>query len=133
MEENMNQKIAAINLLVDDYDKAKDFYVNCLGFELKQDIKISEQKRWVEVCPKGASETSIILSKATNEMQKTQIGNQCGGKVLMIIFTDNFERDYKNYSSSGVKFNEEPRYETYGTVAVFEDLYGNKFDLLQPG
>ncbi len=128
----MNQKLVNVTLVVDNYDRAIEFYTNILNFSLVQDIKLSETKRWVLVSPPGKSETCLLLAVAVNDEQKSRIGNQTGGRVFLFIHTDNFERDYKLYTKNGVKFIEQPRYEKYGTVAVFSDLYGNLFDLIEP-
>ena len=134
----MAQYIAQTALIVKDYDEAIDFYVNSLGFDLIEDTPqpdphIPENgKRWVVVAPPG-SQTRLLLSKAVTEEQKAHIGNQTGGRVFMFLYTDDFWRDYNAYSSKGVSFvRGEPREESYGTVAVFLDVYGNMWDLIQP-
>lgn len=124
-------KIANIALLVRDYDEAIDFYVNQVGFELTEDTKLSDTKRWVRVRPCDGT-CSLLLAKATTAEQVAQIGNQSGGRVFLFLHTDDFQRDYEAMKSRGVKFIEEPRNEPYGRVAVFEDLYGNKWDLVEP-
>jgi catechol 2,3-dioxygenase-like lactoylglutathione lyase family enzyme len=126
----MQQRLSLISLLVADYDEAIAFYTQKLGFDLLEDSPQGE-KRWVVVRPKGALETAILLAKASNEQQKLQIGNQCGGRVFLFLHTDDFWRDHRLMQQQGVKFLETPRQETYGTVAVFEDLYGTRWDLLQ--
>jgi len=128
----MTQNLAAVALVVRDYDEAIAFYVGKLGFELIEDAKLSDAKRWVLVAPPGAKEMRLLLAKADNPEQKTRIGNQAGGRVLLFLHTDDFQRDYEVYRARGVRFLEPPRQETYGTVAVFVDLYGNKWDLIQP-
>lgn len=128
----MKQHIAHIALVVDDYDEAIAFYTQKIGFELIEDTKLSEEKRWVLVKPKGAAETAILLAKAANTEQESRIGNQTGGRVFMFLFTDNFWRDYHLLLEKGVKFVREPKEEVYATVAVFADLYGNQWDLLEP-
>jgi len=128
----MKQYIAHIALVVDDYDDAIAFYTQQIGFELIEDTKLSEEKRWVLVKPKGATETAILLAKAANIEQESRIGNQTGGRVFMFLYTDNFWRDYHLMLEKGVKFLREPKEEIYGTVAVFTDLYGNQWDLLEP-
>lgn len=128
----MKQHIAHIALVVDDYDEAIAFYTQKIGFELIEDTKLSEEKRWVLVKPKGASETAILLAKAANTEQESRIGNQTGGRVFMFLYTDNFWRDYHLMLEKGVKFVREPKEEVYATVAVFADLYGNQWDLLEP-
>jgi catechol 2,3-dioxygenase-like lactoylglutathione lyase family enzyme len=128
----MKQHIAHIALVVDDYDEAIAFYTQKIGFELIEDTKLSEEKRWVLVKPKGATETAILLAKAANTEQESRIGNQTGGRVFMFLYTDNFWRDYHLMLEKGVKFVREPKEEVYATVAVFADLYGNQWDLLEP-
>jgi catechol 2,3-dioxygenase-like lactoylglutathione lyase family enzyme len=130
----MNQRIALVTLVVDDYDEAIDFYVGCLGFALAEDRVIPEQdKRWVVVSPPGEGSCSLLLARAANQRQKAQVGNQTGGRVALFLYTDDIDRDLASYRSKGIKFVREPKKESYGTVAVFEDLYGNRWDLLQPG
>ena len=126
----MKQRLGLISVLVADYDEAIEFYTQKLGFELVEDSPQGE-KRWVVVRPQGAVETAILLAKASNEQQKQQIGNQSGGRVFLFLNTDDFWRDHSRMQQQGVKFLETPREETYGTVAVFEDLYGTRWDLLQ--
>jgi catechol 2,3-dioxygenase-like lactoylglutathione lyase family enzyme len=128
----MKQFIAHIALVVRNYDEAIAFYTQKLGFRLVEDTVLSEKKRWVLVCPPGAGETCLLLAKADDLTQKSRIGNQTGGRVFLFLYTDNFERDYQNYIQKGVKFIRPPQKESYGTVAVFEDLYGNQWDLLEP-
>lgn len=128
----MPQRIAHIALVVRDYDEAIDFYVNKLDFILLEDTKISEEKRWVMVAPNGAKECSLLLAKAANEQQVASIGNQTGGRVFLFLFTDDFQRDYHKLKERKVNFIRPPQEFDYGTVAVFEDLYGNLWDLLEP-
>lgn len=128
----MKQYVAQFALVVKDYDEAIDFYTKKLNFELVEDTKQSEEKRWVLVKPKGASETAILLAKATNQEQESRVGNQTGGRVFLFLYTDDFWRDYNQMQEKGIKFIREPKEEVYGTVAVFEDLYGNLWDLLEP-
>ncbi len=128
----MNQYLALIALVVKDYDEAIFFYTQTLGFQLKEDTVISETKRWVIVSPPGNGTCSILLAKASNSEQINQIGNQTGGRVFLFLHTDDFWRDYKNLIARQVHFIREPQQEKYGTVAVFEDLYGNLWDLIQP-
>lgn len=128
----MYQRIAHIALVVDDYDKAIEFYTEKLEFSLLEDTKLGEGKRWVMVAPKGAKECSLILAKAANEEQMSRVGNQTGGRVSLFLFTDDFWRDYKNLTEKDVKFVRQPQNFDYGIVAVFEDLYGNLWDLVQP-
>ncbi|CAH0995186.1 hypothetical protein EMA8858_01306 [Emticicia aquatica] len=128
----MKQHIAHFALVVDDYDEAINFYTKKLNFDLIEDTVLSPDKRWVLVAPKGSKETSILLAKAANERQKNYIGNQTGGRVFMFLYTDDFWRDYHKMSADGINFVRLPVKENYGTVAVFEDLYGNQWDLLEP-
>lgn len=118
-------------LVVEDYDDAIKFYTEKLNFILLQDIVLSESKRWVIVAPEGAKECSLLLAKAASEEQKKSIGNQTGGRVFLFLYTDDFWRDYQNMLGIGINFVRPPVEENYGTVAVFEDLYGNLWDLLQ--
>lgn len=127
----MARHIASFALVVADYDEAIAYYTQALGFELREDSPRENGKRWVLVAPPGAA-TGILLAKAADEIQGTHIGNQTGGRVGFFLHTDDFERDYAAMKSRGVRFAEAPRHENYGTVAVFEDLYGNRWDLLQP-
>jgi catechol 2,3-dioxygenase-like lactoylglutathione lyase family enzyme len=128
----MKQKIAHISLVVDDYDKAIEFYTKQLNFDLVEDTVLSEVKRWVLVAPKGSTECCLLLAKAANDQQKSRVGNQTGGRVFLFLYTDNFHRDYQNLIDKGINIVRAPVQETYGTVAVFEDLYGNLWDLLEP-
>ena len=128
----MKQKIAHIALVVKDYDEAIQFYTQKLDFQLLEDTKLSEEKRWVMVAPPGAKECSLLLAKAADKEQVKSIGNQTGGRVFLFLFTDDFWRDYKKMQERDIKFIRPPKEEVYGTVAVFEDLYGNKWDLLEP-
>ena len=114
-----------------DYDEARDYYVNKLGFELVDDTPQGEGKRWLLVAAPGAKETRLLLAKAVGDAQIAQIGRQCGGRVFLILHTDDFEGDYRKFTARGVHFCETPRHEPYGTVAVFEDLYGNRWDLIE--
>ncbi|MEQ9405146.1 MAG: VOC family protein [Cyclobacteriaceae bacterium] len=118
-------------LVVDDYDEAIDFYTKKLHFELLEDTRMSETKRWVRVAPIGSS-TALLLAKAANDEQKKSIGNQTGGRVFLFMHTDNFEKDYQNLKDHDIKIVREKSVEPYGTVAVFEDLYGNLWDLIEP-
>jgi len=127
----MKQHIGAISLLVKDYDEAIAFYTEKLRFELVEDTDMGAGKRWVVVSPPGSSETRLLLAKAASPTQESHIGNQTGGRVFLFLHTDDFQRDHSEMKSKGVHFLEEPRTETYGVVAVFEDLYGNKWDLLE--
>ncbi len=128
----MQQAIAHVALVVRDYDEALAFYVGKLGFRLVEDRHQPEQdKRWVIVSPPGASATSLLLARASTPAQEAFIGNQSGGRVFLFLQTDDFRRDYNRMVSAGVRFVRPPSEEPYGTVAVFEDLYGNRWDLLQ--
>lgn len=128
----MHQRIAHIALVVKEYDEAIDFYVNKLDFQLLEDTKLSKEKRWVIVAPPGAKECCLLLAKAANEEQMKSVGNQAGGRVFLFLFTDDFERDYHRYNERNIKFVRPPQEFDYGKVAVFEDLYGNMWDLLEP-
>lgn len=128
----MRQSIAHIAVVVRDYDEAIEFYTKTLGFELVEDTYQAEQdKRWVVVRPSDSDGASILLAKASKPQQINAIGNQTGGRVFLFLATDDFWRDYKSYRQKGVKFVREPADQDYGTVAVFEDLYGNLWDLIQ--
>ncbi len=120
-----------VALVVDDYDEAIKFYTQKLNFTLVEDTAQSETKRWVLVAPKGAEECCLLLAKGVGEEQRSRIGNQTGGRVFLFLKTDDFWRDYKSMGSQGIKFVREPKDEEYGTVAVFEDLYGNLWDLVE--
>lgn len=129
----MKQSIGLFALVVRDYDEALAFFVGKLDFDLVEDRVIPEQnKRWVIVAPRGARECGVLLARAANDEQRSRIGNQAGGRVFSFLYTDDFWRDYRRYKARGVVFVGEPREEAYGTVAVFEDLCGNRWDLLQP-
>jgi catechol 2,3-dioxygenase-like lactoylglutathione lyase family enzyme len=127
----MNQQIAHIALVVEDYDDAIEFYTKKLNFVLLEDSPQSETKRWVLVSPPGVSGCSLLLAKGVGDEQKSRIGNQTGGRVFLFLRTDDFWRDYKSMQDKGIKFTREPKTEEYGTVAVFADLYGNLWDLIQ--
>lgn len=127
----MKRAIGAVSLLVQDYDEAISFYVGKLGFSLIEDTDLGGGKRWVTVAPPESSETCLLLAKAITPEQESRIGNQTGGRVFLFLHTDDFWRDHETMKANGVRFLEEPRNETYGTVVVFEDLYGNKWDLLE--
>lgn len=129
----MHQYISHIALVVKDYDEAIEFYTKKLSFQLLEDTKLSEEKRWVLIAPPGAKECSILLAKAADGKQASSIGNQTGGRVFLFLFTDNFWRDYNNMLDKHIEFVRAPKEEEYGTVAVFKDLYGNLWDLIQPG
>lgn len=126
----MGQHISAFALLVPDYDAGIAFYVGTLGFDLIEDTRQSAAKRWVLIAPKGA-QTRILLAKADGSEQSKAIGNQTGGRVGFFLNTDDFASDYARMIHAGVEFEEEPRHESYGSVAVFRDPFGNRWDLLQ--
>jgi catechol 2,3-dioxygenase-like lactoylglutathione lyase family enzyme len=128
----MTQHIALIALVVRDYDEALNYYLDRLGFELVEDTPLGADKRWVVVRPPGRPQTAVLLAKASGDSQSAAVGAQTGGRVFLFLHTDDFDRDYAAYIQRGVTFEEEPRYETYGVVAVFRDLYGNRWDLIQP-
>ncbi|HUB01471.1 MAG TPA: VOC family protein [Terriglobales bacterium] len=125
------QTLVYVALVVRDYDEAIDFYVNVLNFRLIEDTRLSDTKRWVLVAPPGSQGTCLLLAKAVGAEQESRIGNQTGGRVFLFLYTDDFWRDYRELTARNVKFIRPPAEETYGTVAVFEDLYGNRWDLLQ--
>jgi predicted enzyme related to lactoylglutathione lyase len=127
----MRQHLSLTAVVVRDYDAAIAFFVGKLRFELREDTRLDEEKRWVVVAPPGSTESGILLAKAANPGQAQAIGNQSGGRVFLFLATDDFNRDYEAFRERGVKFLEEPRHEPYGTVAVFEDLYGNRWDLIE--
>ena len=127
----MSQTIANVTLLVPDYDAGIAFFVDQLGFTLLEDTTLSETKRWVRVAPPGA-QTALLLAKADGDAQEAAIGQQTGGRVSFFLHTDNFARDYAAMRAKGVTFKEEPRHETYGSVVVFEDPFGNLWDLIEP-
>lgn len=128
----MYQRIAHIALVVNDYDEAIAFYTKKLDFKLLEDTKLSEEKRWVMVAPNGAKECCLLLAKAANEEQRKSVGNQTGGRVFLFLYTDDFNRDYEKLKKRNITFVRPPQEFEYGTVAVFEDLYGNMWDLIQP-
>ncbi len=128
----MNQSLALVAIVVRDYDEAIAFYTEKLGFTLVDDTYQPEQnKRWVVVQPKGDGQAAILLAKASNTLQGEYVGDQTGGRVFLFLQTDNFERDFNTYKERGVKFVRPPKVAPYGIVAVFEDLYGNLWDLVQ--
>ena len=128
----MHQRIAHIALVVKDYDEAIEFYTQKLDFTILEDTQIDENKRWVMIAPSGATECCLLLAKATNERQAESVGNQTGGRVGFFLFTDDFTRDYNKMKERDVRFVRPPTEFEYGTVAVFEDLYGNLWDLIEP-
>jgi catechol 2,3-dioxygenase-like lactoylglutathione lyase family enzyme len=127
----MPQSLAHVTFLVRDYDEALSFFTDVLGFRLVEDSAVPGGKRWVVVAPPGSRGASLLLAQADTPEQFQQVGRQAGGRVFLFLHTDDFWRDYRLMQASSVKFLENPREESYGTVAVFEDLYGNKWDLLQ--
>jgi catechol 2,3-dioxygenase-like lactoylglutathione lyase family enzyme len=127
----MKQHIAHIALLVKDYDEAIAFYTQKLHFTLIEDTMLSDIKRWVVVAPSGSTNCSLLLAKASNELQEKSIGNQTGGRVFLFLHTDNIQRDYHNLKANNVTIIREPSKEIYGTVLVFADLYGNLWDLIE--
>lgn len=128
----MSQRLVHITLLVDDYDKAIDFYTQKLSFKLVEDTLLSESKRWVLVSPPNSDGCCLLLAKAVNEEQSGRIGNQTGGRVFLFLETNDFKHDFENLKANGVSIIREPVIEDYGTVAVFADLYGNLWDLIEP-
>lgn len=128
----MDHRLAHVAILVRDYDEAIAFYTGALGFQLVEDTPQGDGKRWVVVALSNAQSTSLLLAKAATPEQEAHIGNQTGGRVFLFLHTDDFWRDYNRMKTQGVRFAEEPRHEPYGTVVVFFDLYGNKWDMIQP-
>ena len=128
----MKQYIAQIALVVADYDEAIEFYIQKLHFRLIEDTVMSETKRWVRIAPPSSSECSLLLAKAVTDEQTIRVGNQTGGRVFLFLNTDNFKRDYQNLLDQNVQIVRKPLVEPYGTVAVFADLYGNLWDLIEP-
>jgi catechol 2,3-dioxygenase-like lactoylglutathione lyase family enzyme len=131
----MTQSLSALTVLVQDYDEAIAFYVGTLGFDLLEDTPLDATKRWVRVRPHGkagVSGTSLLLARAATPEQLARVGDQTGGRVFLFLETDNFWQDYERWRARGVRFLETPREEPYGTVVVFQDLYGNRWDLIQP-
>ena len=127
----MPQNLAHVALVVRDYDEAIAYFTGALGFELREDSDLGGGKRWVVVAPRDSRGTSLLLARAATGEQETRIGNQTGGRVFLFLRTDDFWRDYRAMKAKGVHFLEEPREEEYATVVIFQDLYGNKWDLLQ--
>lgn len=129
----MQQYLGLVSVVVRDYDEAIAFYVNLLGFRLVENIyQAAQDKRWVVVAPPGAKESRLLLAQASDAHQASRIGDQTGGRVFLFLYTDDFWRDFKAYQAKGVRFIREPKTEDYGTVAVFEDLCGNQWDLIEP-
>ena len=126
------QQIAHITLLVNDYDEAIEFYTTKLQFRVVEDKKMSETKRWVLIAPPGSTGTSLLLTKATTDIQRNLVGNQAGGKVCMFLFTDNISEDYQNLLHHEVEIIEQPEVKQHGKVLIFADLYGNRYDLIEP-
>lgn len=128
----MSQRLAHVTVLVRDYDEAIRYFTTVIGFDVIQDTPILEDKRWVLVGPAGPDGPSLLLAKASTPAEAAQIGNQAGGRVFLFLQSSDFATDFTTLTDRGVRFLEAPRREPYGTVAVFEDLYGNKWDLVQP-
>jgi catechol 2,3-dioxygenase-like lactoylglutathione lyase family enzyme len=128
----MKQELAHIALVVADYDEAIKFYTQQLNFTLIEDTVLSETKRWVIIAPPDSTGCQLLLAKAATDEQQSRVGNQTGGRVFLFLYTDNFNRDYKAMQEKGIVFAREPITEPYGTVAVFKDLYGNLWDLIEP-
>ena len=126
------RRLGAISLLVRDYDEAIAWYTRCLGLGLVEDRPLGDGKRWVIVAPGAGETTSLLLARADGASQQARVGDQTGGRVFLFLHTDDFARDHARMLAEGVRFLEQPRHEPYGSVAVFEDLYGNRWDLLQP-
>lgn len=125
-------KLATIALVIADYDEAIDWFTNKLGFSLVADSDLGSGKRWVVVAPAGGAGANLLLAKAEGKAQAERVGDQTGGRVFLFLETENFDRDYESMRTRGVHFIEAPRHEAYGSVAVFEDLYGNRWDLIAP-
>jgi catechol 2,3-dioxygenase-like lactoylglutathione lyase family enzyme len=128
----MRQRIGLVTVVVNDYDEAISYYTRKLGFALVDDTPLDDKKRWVVVAPQGARQSGLLLAMAASEEQKQVVGSQAGGRVFLFLYTDDFQRDFAAYTERGVAFAEEPRREEYGWVAVFTDLYGNRWDLIEP-
>ena len=129
----MKRFLGLVTLVVRDYDEAIAWFTERLGFELMEDLyQPAQDKRWVVVSPSGSHGSQLLLARATTPEQEEHIGNQTGGRVAFFLYTDDFQRDYESYRTNGVAFVREPKTEGYGTVAVFEDLYGNLWDLIEP-
>jgi catechol 2,3-dioxygenase-like lactoylglutathione lyase family enzyme len=127
----MDSVIGHVALVVRDYDEAIDYFTRCLGFELVEDTPLGDAKRWVVVAPGGGTGAALLLARAATAEQAARVGDQTGGRVFLFLSTDDFGRDYRTMQERGVRFVEEPRHEAYGTVVVFEDLYGNRWDLVE--
>ena len=126
------RRISQIALVVNDYDEAIRFFTQALGFALLEDTALADGKRWVRVAPPGETGAALLLARAATPSQRLAVGKQSGGRVFLFLETDDFYRDYGHMKAHGVRFMEEPRHEAYGTVVVFLDLYGNKWDLIGP-
>lgn len=124
--------LGAVTFLVRDYDEAITFFVEALNFDLIEDSPQGDGKRWVTVAPRGSSGTRLLLARAVTDEQRAHVGHQGGGRVFLFLQTEDFVADHARMRAHGVRFREEPRHEPYGTVVVFEDLYGNRWDLIQP-
>ena len=131
MNKSIEQRIGNIALVVENYDDAIEFYTKKLQFQLIEDTDLGAGKRWVQISPPNSTGTNLLLAQASNEEQRQSVGNQAGGRVFLFLQTNDFWRDYEFMQEQGVEFTEEPRIEEYGTVVVFKDLYGTKWDLLQ--
>ena len=131
MSQSVQQQIGSVTIVVENYDDAIEFYTQKLQFTLVEDTDLGGGKRWVLVSPPNSNGTKLLLAQAISDEQRKVIGNQTGGRVFLFLHTNDFWRDYEILKSNGVVFNEKPRVEEYGTVVVFQDLYGNKWDLLQ--
>ena len=127
----MKRSIANVSIVVRDYDEAIAWYTSCLGFVVLEDVALAAEKRWVRVGPAHAVGAALLLARASGPEQLTRVGNQTGGRVFLFLHTDDFWRDYRDMQGHGVRFVEAPREESYGTVVVFEDLYGNRWDLVE--
>jgi catechol 2,3-dioxygenase-like lactoylglutathione lyase family enzyme len=127
----MKQHLGAVALLVPSYEEGLRFYAGTLGFSVVEDTELGPEKRWVLVAPPGSGEASILLARAASDEERNAIGTQAGGRVFLFLHTDDFHRDHQRYVKAGVEFLEQPREETYGTVAVFRDPFGNKWDLIE--
>jgi catechol 2,3-dioxygenase-like lactoylglutathione lyase family enzyme len=124
--------LGLVTVVVRDYDEAIDFYTRALGFELREDTPRGDGSRWVVVAPRGSSQTALLLARASGPAQADRVGDQTGGRVGLFLATEDFDGDYERMVAAGVVFEEEPRYEEYGAVVVFQDLYGNRWDLIEP-
>jgi catechol 2,3-dioxygenase-like lactoylglutathione lyase family enzyme len=128
----LSQSLAMLALVVWDYDEAIDYFTRCLRFTLLEDTDRGNGKRWVVVAPTGSSGANLLLAQGVNPEQESRIGNQTGGRVFLFLHTDDFWGDYEYLKAQGVHFIEQPRHEDFGTVVIFQDLYGNKWDLIEP-